>query len=443
MTPPLLASAALGLVAAWPASGLGWLLGKAADRLTGDPAPRVRAWNRAVSLPPAVLAMMLCVSALPPETTAPAYRALLASRAAASAGAAVNEVSMRTAARFDGLELLGVLLIAGAVAGLALAAARALAGRARHKRLVEQARPADEPLTLAVRAAARRMDTSRPEVRVSDAVDQPMLVGLSTPVILLPAPLVRRLDVERLTLVCAHELAHLKRGDNWRLLVEHLLGGLFWMVPPFAAIRARAASVREELCDAMALEGAPPAARRRYAETLVEVLRIRAAPSLQPAFTGKGWALARLKAITDPRGPASRGRRALLGVAGLLAFAVTVSGSFALARQGEPGPNRARITIRSTDPNQNFTISADRVRVTNAELDGGHLTIKGGDTAVCHGHVLVRGRLGGDTVVLVNGRPSPPGFDPTKLAEGDIQALEVTQWFKDGKHLIELNAMTR
>jgi hypothetical protein len=45
----LFASAALGLVAAWPASGLGWLLGKAADKLTGDPLPRAKAWNRAVA----------------------------------------------------------------------------------------------------------------------------------------------------------------------------------------------------------------------------------------------------------------------------------------------------------------------------------------------------------------------------------------------------------
>jgi hypothetical protein len=61
----LFASAALGLLAAWPASGLGWALGKAADRLTGDPAPRAKAWNQATILPPAVLAVMVGVSALP------------------------------------------------------------------------------------------------------------------------------------------------------------------------------------------------------------------------------------------------------------------------------------------------------------------------------------------------------------------------------------------
>lgn len=69
MMHPLFASVALGLVAAWPASGLGWLLGKAADRLTDDPALRTAAWNRAVALPPALLGLMTGISLLPEEAT--------------------------------------------------------------------------------------------------------------------------------------------------------------------------------------------------------------------------------------------------------------------------------------------------------------------------------------------------------------------------------------
>jgi beta-lactamase regulating signal transducer with metallopeptidase domain len=123
--------------------------------------------------------------------------------------------------------------------------------------------------------------------------------------------------------ICAHELAHLKRGDNWRLLFEHLLGGLFWMVPPFAAAarprRRRARGTGRRHGAGRRRHRAPPG----YAETLIDVLRTRAAPALQPAFTGKGRrpTLMRLKAITDPRDPATFARKALLGLAGLLAMA--------------------------------------------------------------------------------------------------------------------------
>ncbi|UAL11428.1 M56 family metallopeptidase [Caulobacter segnis] len=440
---PLFASAALALVAAWPASGLGWALGKTADRLTGDPEPRARAWSRAIALPPAVLALMVGASALPEETTAPVYQAALTSKAVASAGAAMNEASVRALSGFNGVETLGGVLILGALGGLAVAATRQILGRAKLKRIVREARPVSQELALAVRAAARRMDTGRPEVKVSDAIDQPLLAGLATPVILLPADLVARLDVPRLVPICAHELAHLKRGDNWRLLAEHLLGGLFWMVPPYAALRARAAAAREELADALALENAGPAVRRHYAETLIDVLRTRAAPALHPAFTGKGRrpTLMRLQAITDPRAPASFARRATLTLAGMLAVAAATVGSIALAQQGET-QSRSRTVITSDQNGQYIDIRSDYVRVTNAEIVKGRLKIPDGQVSTYHGHVKIRGRLRPpETTVLVNGEAPPAGFDATALPDGAIKQLEVVNTMVGDRSRVTLNVV--
>lgn len=424
---PLFASAALGLVAAWPVAGLGWLVGKAADRLTGDPGPRADAWNRAIALPPAVMATMIGIAALPEETTAPVYRAALASQTVATAGAVMHGVSVRVLPGVSSVQVLGAVLILGALGGLTIAGVRQLIGRARLKRIVRDARPVSQELALAVRAAARRMDTGRPEVKVSDTIDQPLLAGLSTPVILLPRAMVETLDVARLIPVCAHELAHLKRGDNWRQLFEHLLGGLFWMAPPFGLLRARAAAAREELCDALALEGASPAVRRTYAETLVDVLRSRAAPALHPAFTGKGRRpiLMRLKAITEPGQPASLGRRVLLGVVSLLAVTTAGAGSLALAQQGET-QSRSRTIISDDKSGQYVDIRSDYVRVTNAEIVKGRLKIPDGQVSTYHGHVKIRGRLRApETTVLVNGETPPAGFDATALPDGAIKQLEV------------------
>lgn len=440
----LFASTALGLVAALPASGLAWLLGNAADRLTGDPRTRAAAWSAAIALPPAMLALVMGVAALPEATTAPIYEVAQASPMIAAAGAAMNAASTRALSRFDGFEVVSATLALGALGGLAMAAARQIMGRAKLRGIVRRARSAPQDLALAVRAAARRMDTGRPEVRISDEIDQPLLAGLSEPVILLPRALPDQLDVQSLTPVCAHELAHLKRGDNWRLLVEHLLGGLLWMIPPYAALRARAVAAREELADALALKDAPAAVRRRYAETLIGVLRARAAPTLHPAFTGKGRkpTTMRLKAIINPSAPATFARRAILSLVGLLAVTAAATASVALA-QGDGDGQRSSRSVISDDKDLYLDIRSDYVRVTNAELIGGQLKPEDGQVWVYHGDVEVRGRLNSPRIrMLVNGKAPPPGFDPHALTKGSIQQLQVTHYNRDKAPSIVLNFIT-
>lgn len=439
---PLFASAALGLVAAWPASGLGWLLGKVADRLTDDPAVRTAAWNRAVALPPALLGLMTGISLLPEEATTPVYSVVANTKTAATAVAVINDATLRIASSLNTVETAAALLILGAAGGLAVAAARQVIGRAELARIVRDTQPAETGLALAVCAAARRLDTGRPEVRISDRIGQPMLAGLTRPVIMLPRDLVERLPIERLAPICAHELGHLKRGDNWRLLFEHLLGGLFWMIPPFTLLRARAAAVREELCDALALTDATPEVRHGYAESLIEVLRASAAPSLHPAFTGKGRkpTAMRLKAITDPRPAADWSRKALLGVATALVVAATGATSMALAQQ-DPGGASVRSQLIATNENKAVTITADSVWMDRAEKDGNALRLPGGQTAIYVGDVQVRGRLGENAIILLNGSAAPAGFDPTRLERGVIKRLEVKSWQEQDRVMNSFNVV--
>lgn len=441
---PILASTAIGLLAAWPASGLGWTLGRIADAVTQDPAPRAGAWNTARALPGLILGLTIAGAALPIDTAAPVIELLRSSSLAATTGAVVDGAVARGPAAPNLLEAAGGLLILGAGAGLVHAAARQILGRRRLARIVAQARPAPIELTLAVWRIARSLDVRQPPVRISAEVDQPLLAGLSEPVILLPAALAESLDTDRLVTICAHELGHLKRGDNWRLLVEHLVAGLFWMVPPVAALRARAAAVREELCDRMALDGASPATRRGYAESLVEVLRARAAPTLHPAFTGKERTqiAMRLKAILEPRHPAGPMRRGILALMGLTALAGAGAGSFALAQQGDMGGTHSVTTISSTEGAQRIRISSDYLRVTNAEVDDGAVKIHQGQSATYHGHVRVSGHLRApETIVLLNGKTPPAGFDPTTLPKGAIDQIELTNVEQGDKTRVRLNVI--
>jgi hypothetical protein len=176
-------------------------------------------------------------------------------------------------------------------------------------------------------------------VRISAAIAEPLLAGARRPVILLPKALAETAGAERLALVCGHELAHLRRGDNWRIPAEEALAGLFWLTPPITALRGRMLAAREAVCDLAALDGAAPEARRDYARVLVEALRMNALPTPQlafeSAFTGRDRNLVslRLAAILQPRGSASLGRVGLAFALGGVLTAATGAGSLALADQ--------------------------------------------------------------------------------------------------------------
>ena len=151
----------------------------------------------------------------------------------------------------------------------------------------------------------------------------------------------------------------------------------------------------------------------------------------------------RLKAITDPRDPATFARKALLGLAGLLAVAVAATGSIALAHQDGGGHTGSRSLI--TDQRGLYVdIHSDYVQVSNAELVDGKLKPEDGQVWVYHGNVRVLGRLNSPrTQVLLNGQTPPKGFDTTVLSKGSIQELQVTHHLQNETPSVVLNVITK
>lgn len=330
---PLLASTALGLVAAWPVGALGLGLGRLVERLTDDPRPRAAAWSLAHALPAAALAATVALT-FAPMSQAPIAETPAASpvRSVAAAPAWTPEAELSTNLAWS--------LVGLSAAGLLGRGWRWNRGRRRLAAIRDDAQPCqDETLVEAVRLRARRLGVQPPSVRVSADIVEPLLAGARRPVILLPKVLAETTDASRLALVCGHELAHLRRGDNWRIPVEEALAGLFWLSPPVAALRNRMLAAREAVCDLTALDGAAPEVRRDYARVLVEALRMNALPAPQSAlvsaFTGRdrGLVRMRLSAILQPQGSASAARVALALALGGLLTAATGWGSLALADQ--------------------------------------------------------------------------------------------------------------
>lgn len=331
---PLLASTALGLIAAWPVGVLGLALGRAVERLTDDPRPRAAAWSLAHALPAGALAATVAMTFAPippPAPTAvpgPARMAVAEAITTLEAPAWTPPPGLATGLAWS--------LVGLSAAGLIARGWRWNRGRRRLAAIRAAAVPChDLALNAAVRREALRLGVEAPRVLISDAVSEPLLAGVRRPAILLPRALAESAGGQRLALVCGHELAHLRRGDNWRIPAEEALAGLFWTTPPVAALRGRMLAAREAVCDQHALAGAAPEARQDYARVLVEALRMNAAPAVQSAFTGRERNLVamRLSAILQPRDGASAARLGLVVALGGALTAATGAGSLALASQ--------------------------------------------------------------------------------------------------------------
>lgn len=326
---PLLASTALGLVAAWPVGVMGLGLGRLVERLTDDPRPRAAVWSLGHALPAGALAATVAL------TFAPAPQAPVSAPAIAAPAQTVAPAP-RWSPEAELTSNLAWTLVGLSTAGLLARGWRWNRGRRRLAAIRAGAQPCtDSALLEAVRLRALRLGVTAPPVRVSGDIAEPLLAGARRPVILLPKTLVEATDTRGLELVCGHELAHLKRGDNWRIPVEEALAGLFWLSPPVAGLRGRMLAAREAVCDRTALDGAAPEARRDYARVLVEALKINALPAPQSAFTGRARSLAhlRLSAILRPQGAASAMRVGVAVALGGLLTAATGAGSLALADQ--------------------------------------------------------------------------------------------------------------
>ena len=315
----LLAAATLGLMSLF-------------ERRPSDPALRERGWALALYLPalPIVLvvfAMLLPPLAVPlrPSPQAPAAPALIV----------VEAVFHR------GVPGLRPEILAAAVVGLAglLCAARAarLALRTlRLRRFLRSTHLAPAGVVAVAQAVARRTGAPTPGVRLAEDRAEAMIVGLLKPVLILPAALARDPALEA---VCAHELAHLRRGDHRALWAEEALLTLMAFNPLLGLIRARRAAAREEACDAEALRHAGETARRLYARSLIDALRA-SSPSALPALTFTSsrriLVMRRLKSILSPAPRAGAGHRLTVFGAGLALAAVAGTASFALAGQRAP-----------------------------------------------------------------------------------------------------------
>ncbi len=148
--------------------------------------------------------------------------------------------------------------------------------------------PSSELRSLAVRLS-RRINLKRPfEIKTIEQSLLPMLWPLGRmPVVLLPSRLIAELSPQQLETVILHELAHLRRRDDWVVMFESIVTSLFWWNPIVWLSRSRLREATEQCCDELVVQSLP-GSRRHYGEALLQAaefeLRQRSLPVYGNAF---------------------------------------------------------------------------------------------------------------------------------------------------------------
>ena len=111
--------------------------------------------------------------------------------------------------------------------------------------------------------------TRRAKLLVAKGLEVPTAVGFFRPAVVLPEWLLQGTPAEELKYIVLHELAHLRRRDDWTNLAQQVVKALLFFVPSVWWIERRLALDREMACDDAVLEhsGTP----QGYAECLAHV----------------------------------------------------------------------------------------------------------------------------------------------------------------------------
>jgi beta-lactamase regulating signal transducer with metallopeptidase domain len=123
------------------------------------------------------------------------------------------------------------------------------------------------------------------EVRLSDAVDAPIVIGFFRPAVVVPRSLWHELTLDELKQIVQHEVAHLDRGDDWTNLLQKLLRALSPLNPALYWAERHLCLERERACDDAVLDAAGDARAYAFCLTkLAETRMVRRAAALAPGM---------------------------------------------------------------------------------------------------------------------------------------------------------------
>jgi beta-lactamase regulating signal transducer with metallopeptidase domain len=168
-------------------------------------------------------------------------------------------------------------------------------------RMTGACRPVEDGQLLELIGSLRKAFGVSRVVRVMAGVGVgvPCVLGVLSPVILLPASIMNDLPLHQLRLILAHEMAHIRRHDFLVNLVQLLVEAVFFFNPAVWWLSHQIRIEREACCDAMAVRSA--GSSEDYAGSLAQMmsrlLQARRGSQLAQAFSGKGGLLDRVRRV--------------------------------------------------------------------------------------------------------------------------------------------------
>jgi beta-lactamase regulating signal transducer with metallopeptidase domain len=203
-----------------------------------------------------------------------------------------------------------------------------------------------------LRRLCREMRVSRRvAIGMSDRIAAPLVVGVLRPMILLPMSVVSSLSVDQLEFVLLHELAHVRRHDNFVNLLQRFVEAIAFFHPAAWRISAWVRLERELCCDAAVL-------RRRanpngYAETLASL----AMPGLSAPYAVASLAnhqlVSRVRHIMSVQEPSMRFSSKWFVAT---AMALLISGGFVAAFAQTPEKTETKNPDEKPEAGQTFSI---------------------------------------------------------------------------------------
>ncbi|MEM8486364.1 MAG: M23/M56 family metallopeptidase [Bacteroidota bacterium] len=153
-------------------------------------------------------------------------------------------------------------------------------------------------------------------VRITDHIDQPVLIGWIKPVILLPAGMLTGLAPQQVEAILTHELAHIKRHDYALSVLQSVFETLFFFHPAVWWVSHRITIEREFCCDDLAVETMGSKATYLRALVTLETLRTTGLAASPALSMHDGSLLSRVRrlttsAVSDPS-PITRSRITLM-----------------------------------------------------------------------------------------------------------------------------------
>jgi beta-lactamase regulating signal transducer with metallopeptidase domain len=209
------------------------------------------------------------------------FSALLAIAALPLLGGTASKASPASIT-VPGAWALDIFLVWAVVAGIALL--RVAVGLLQLRKLRRSCSPIDAAtLSPVLRQTLQEFQTVRSvELCQSDRLQVPTAIGFSKPAVVIPSWAMQELSTPELNSILLHELAHLRRRDDWTNLAQQILKALLFFHPAVWWIESHLALEREMACDDAVL--AATANPRDYAQCLIAMA--------EKSFTRRTLALA-------------------------------------------------------------------------------------------------------------------------------------------------------